>query len=210
MTGNIKHHILIRFMTAALLVLCVLLLAGCGENKAAESQAAQDIEDMRYVELDQETNAELESMLSDQGREFLEMFLGKAGEFDYTITGSDEADDNVIVHVRITTYDFASEYLRSWSEFLEESDSAVSAAGAEDSKDTAKQEKAYDSAKLYETLFRNLSNVQNKDYTANVDITCMKGEDGAWKSDAASNAALRDAILGGMIREIRQLAEMSG
>lgn len=175
-----------------MLAASVLMLTGCAGSRAAETKAATDLENMRYVELDPATDAEMESILSDQGREYFEMFLGKAGEFDYTITGSDETAEGdgeaVTVHVRITTYDFGSEYLKSWSEFLESS-------GEE-----------YDTAALYETLFRNLSNVQTKDYIADVDIKCTQDEDGAWQTDAERNPDLKNAILGGMINEISSLA----
>lgn len=179
-------------MLASLLAVCVIMLAGCRGNTAYEAKVASDLEDMRYVELDPETDAEIEGILSEQGREYFEMFLGKAGEFEYKITGSDEADggEKVIVHVRINTYDFGSEYLKSWSEFLEKS--------GED----------YDSAVLYETLFKNLSNIQSKDYIADADITCTMDGNGEWQTDAKSNAALRNAILGGMINEISGLANI--
>lgn len=173
---------------AAVIAAVVLVFAGCAGSSGAEAKAAADLEDMRYVELDQETDAELQSMLSDQGKEYFEMFLGKAGEFEYKVTGTDEEGDAAVVHVRIITYDFGSEYLRSWSEFLEGSDGE------------------YDSAVLYETLFRNLSNVKEKDHIADIDIRCTRSEDGSWETDAKRNAALRNAILGGMIEEISNLA----
>lgn len=179
-------------MLASLLAVSVFMLAACKGSTAYEAKVASDLEDMRYVELDPETDAEIEGILSEQGREYFEMFLGKAGEFEYKITGSDEADggEKVIVHVRINTYDFGSEYLKSWSEFLEKS--------GED----------YDSAVLYETLFKNLSNIQSKDYIADADITCTMDGNGEWQTDAKSNAALRNAILGGMINEISGLADI--
>lgn len=195
-----------RMLAAAMIAVCVLMLAGCSGNKAAEAAVTADLEDMRYVELDPETDAELESMLSDRGKEYFEMFLGKAGEFDYRITDSRDGEDadTVIVTVRITTYDFASEYLKSWSEFLEDPGSVKP---AEEGKDKAAADaQEYDSARLYETLFRNLSNVQNKDHVTDVDIRCTKAEDGSWQTDAKRNGALRNAILGGMIDEISSLA----
>lgn len=179
-------------MVAALLAASLLMLTGCAGRSDAERKVVEDLEDMRYVELDPGTDAELESILSDQGKEFFEMFLGKAGEFEYRITGSEsaesEAGEAVTVHVRINTYDFGSEYLKSWSEFLE---------GSGD---------AYDTGLLYETLFRNLSSIQSKDYVSEVDIRCEKDENGEWRTDAKSNPSLRNAIFGGMIGEISELA----
>ena len=150
---------------------------------------------MRFVEIDPETEAELENVLSDRGMEYFEMFLGKAGEFDYEITGADAKGDEAIVHVRIKTYDFATEYLKSWTEFLD----STGRGGEEDAAE-------YDTALLYETLFKNLSSIQDKNYTADADIICTRDEEGGWTTDAKSNSILKNAILGGMIREISSLA----
>ena len=195
-TGRKKNRTAAVLMSA--IVMLAVLLSGCSGQSGAELKVSEDLESMRYVELDPEINAELESMLSDQGKEYYEMFLGKAGEFDYSITGTDSTDGNTVVHVRITTYDFASEYLKSWTEFLEPYENG------KDGKDGSGSEN-FDSAILYETLFRNLSSIQEKDYIADVDIACAE-EDGKWHTDAAANAALKDAILGGMIAEMRSLA----
>lgn len=191
--NNTDRKLIVRLTAAALMIAVVLMLAGCSGGNGAEAKAAEDIGSMRDVSLDQETEAELESMLSEEGIEYLQSFLDKAGDFDYKITGSDDAGDGsgeVIVHVRVTAYDFASEYLKSWSEFLEGS------------------AETYDSAVLYETLFRNLSNVTDKDYISEVDIRCSQDEEGEWTTDAKINSALRNAILGGMISEISSLAGM--
>ena len=99
-------------------------------------------------------------------------------------------------HVRVTTYDFGSEYLRSWSDFLEDYESGK------------KDDSQYDSSKLYEMLFRNLSNIQKKEYIGYADISCVQDETGAWQTDAADNVSVRNAILGGMLEEIRILADV--
>ena len=76
---------------SAIMILAVIF-AGCSGQSGAELKVSEDLESMRYVELDPEINAELEGLLSDQGREYYEMFLGKAGEFDYANTGADRTD----------------------------------------------------------------------------------------------------------------------
>ena len=96
-------------------------MAGCGES-GAEVKVTEDLESMRYVELDEKVGEEINSMLSDQGKEFFEMFLAKAGEFEYEIIdtdkgGGDESEETVTVRIR--TYPFASEYLRTWTDYLE-------------------------------------------------------------------------------------------
>lgn len=219
MSNNKTNRSIAAILIAAVLTVSVLLLCGCTDRGAAEAAVASDLEDMRYVEIDGQTDSELENLLSDQGREYYEIFLGKAGEYDFKITGSDTSDtdekDAVIVHVHITTYDFGSEYLRSWSEFLEASEKNKAEAAEKTKKDkkSKKLKKSgqdtsdgYDSAMLYETLFRNLSNVQNKTYNADVDITCTMDGSGAWQTDARRNVRLRNAILGGMLDEVSSLA----
>lgn len=195
---RMKHKYSITAAVLAAVMILTLMLAGCGGRSGAELKVGEDLESMRYVELDPRINAELEGMLSDQGREYYEMFLGKAGEFDYAITGADRTDDGTVVHVRITTYDFASEYLKAWTEFLEPYEN-------DESKKSGDGKENFDSAQLYETLFRNLSSLADKKYIADVDINCEE-QDGKWYTDAATNAALRDAILGGMLSEMSSLA----
>ena len=225
-TKRLFNIIMIMLLAAGMLA----LLGGCGIN-GAEAKVTEDLESMRYVELDPNVEAEMNSILTDKGKEYFEMFLAKAGEFEYEIT--DSKDDEVTV--RITTYDFASEYLRSWSEFLEEADAraAEEKAGAEEKQadQDAEGENAvdiaidavgkavngepeeeydpYDDAELYERLFANLSKVKNKDYITEVAISCTQNEDGSWETDAKSNLELRNAILGGMLNEIAGLAEVS-
>ena len=186
---------LIRIAALAAMLAAALLLASCSDTSGAELKVTEDLESMRYVELDSEIEAEIEATLSDRGKEFFEMFLGKAGEFDYEITGADTNGDEAVVNVRITTYDFAREYLKSWSEFLEASETGADGEAAE-----------YDTALLYETIFRNLSSIQEKEYTADAAVICTRGGDGSWTTDAASNAALRNAVLGGLLGEIQSLA----
>lgn len=172
-------------------VLICAVTAGCSES-GAEVKVTEDLESMRYVELDENVSEEINSMLSDQGREFFEMFLASAGEFEYEIIdtdkgGGDETEETVTVRIR--TYPFASEYLRTWTDYLESS-----------------EDDEYDDAKLYEGLFRNLSSLNQKDYIADVEINCYSDEEGSWVTDARSNPDLLDAILGGMLNEIVGLA----
>ena len=187
-----RHNRIIKLFTVILsAALFCAGMAGCGES-GAEVKVTEDLESMRYVELDEKVGEEINSMLSDQGKEFFEMFLAKAGEFEYEIIdtdkgGGDESEETVTVRIR--TYPFASEYLRTWTDYLESS-----------------EDDEYDDAKLYEGLFRNLSSLNQKDYLTDVTINCYSDEEGSWVTDARSNPDLLDAILGGMLNEIVGLA----
>lgn len=191
-----RHSSVISVLIAAvMLAVSVIVLPGCSELSGAEARVSEDLESMRYVELDPAVSEEIEDMLSDTGREYFEMFLGKAGEFDYEIVSSEEGDDATVVKVRITTCDFASEYLRTWSEFLEEQSGTDG-------------QSEFDSGLLYETLFKNLSVIRKKDYISYVDINCIQDEAGEWQTDAKSSPELMNAILGGMVSEMKNLAEL--
>ena len=185
-----------------------LLLSGCGGAKGDAAAVREDLESMRYVELDPDTEAEIENILSDQGKEYFEMFLSKAGEFEYEIIDSheEESGSETSVTVRIKTYDFASEYLRSWSEFLEKNGSGTMENGTIQGDE---EQPEYDQAELYETLFKNLSNASEKSYITETEIHCTESEDGSWHTDAKVSTAVKNAILGGMLNEIASLAGAS-
>ena len=212
----IRHNLLKTSAAAVFfLLLSVVMLTGCSAGSGAETKVTEDLESMRYVELDPDVESEISGILSDKGKAYFELFLSKAGEFDYKITDSRKAkasdiktsdpavkaaSEVTVVTVRISTYDFASEYLRSWSDYLERSD-------AEQAESGSGKEKEFDEAELYEELFRNLSNVKDKDHISDIEINCIQDPEGNWQTDALSSAALKDAILGGMLNEIAGLAE---
>ncbi len=225
-TKTVKNKEIYILLFTLLMVVCIAAATGCGGRNGAEVKVSEDLEAMRYVELEPGAEAEINSMLTDKGKDYFEMFLAKAGEFEYEITGSKDSE----VTVRITTYDFASEYLRAWSEFLEDADAKAETQESEKAKTpeteaedpvelamdavdeavNGKEEyNPYDDAELYEKLFRRLSNVKDKNYKAEVTVTCTQAEDGTWETDAKNNTELRNAILGGMLNEIAGLAELS-
>lgn len=170
-----------------------LMLAGCGGESGAEARVKEDLESMRSVELDQDTASEIESLMNNEGKEYYQKFLKMAGDFDYEISQTEKKDGAAVVTVKIRTYDFGSEYLKTWADFLEASETSGDGSG-------------YDTAKLYEMLFQNLSSLQKKEYTGYVDIKCTQGSDGKWSSDATADPGVRNAVFGGMLYEINSLA----
>lgn len=184
--------------TSVLLILamCVglMLLSGCSKS-GAEKQVEADLESMRNLELDEELSSELESILSDDGKEHFGNFKKLANAYEYEVIESKkvEGEDEtaIIVTVRIRTYSFGREYLKTWTEYLEK-----------------KGEAEFDQAEFYEMLMKNLGRLESKGYYSDVDVVCIdpKG-DGNWITNAASNADLRNAMLGGMPAEIAKLAQ---
>ena len=190
-----EHRTRLFSIIAAAVLLIGVILTGCSGQDSAEAQVKADIESMRAVELDSSVSSEIKSMMSEQGREYYDAFMDKAGNFDYKIMGSEEENDTAVVQVRITTYDFGSEYLKSWTEFLEQPGAA-----SEDGSSV------YDTAALYETLFRNLSSLDKKEYIGYAEVECTRQNGGTWVTDADSNRELHNAMLGGMLSEIGTLA----
>lgn len=169
-------------MLAALLVSC--------SQSGATAQVKADLESMRHIELDPEMTEEISGMLGSEGKDDMEEFLEKAGEFDFDIQKTEDGEDYSLVTVRITSYCFGREYLKTWNDYLEKEGDGE-----------------FDPASFYSMLMDNLSEVEDKTFSRKVTITCIDDDSGNWTTDALSNSELRNAIFGGMLREIAALAE---
>lgn len=182
----------IAFILVLAFCIGMILLAGCSKS-GAEKQVEADLEGMRNIELDEELSSELESILSEEGKKNFGRFRELAGEYEVEIIDSEksETDSSVTVTVRIRTYSFGREYLRTWTEYLEN-----------------RGENDFSQSEFYELLMKNLSTLESKGYYSDVEVVCIEPvSDGSWLTDAATNAGLRDAILGGMPSEIAALAQ---
>ena len=171
----------------------LIMLGSCSES-GAEKQVRTELDSMREMAFDEAATEELTSFLSSNGKADFREFIEKAGKFEYSITGSEASPDDpeaILVTVRITTYCFGREYLRTWNDYLEKS-----------------ADKDFDQAEFYNLMMQNLSAVTDKTFTREVKVSC-KEEDGSWATNAAGNYELRDAILGGMLNEIASLAEIN-
>ncbi len=183
----------ISILAATLLALSIIF-TGCASN-GAEKQVKEDLNSMKNIDLYGDLTAELENELSDKGKENFEKFKALAAQYEYDIIETEESeaedDDSIIVTVRIRTYNFGREYLRTWTEYLE-----------------VLGEDEFDQSEFYELLMENLSSLESKGYYQDVDIVCIDAlGDGAWQTDVSSNPELRNAILGGMPAEMAALAE---
>lgn len=181
------------------LMLCLLMLvmtAGCAAKSDAEKKVAAELDALKTSESIGIEVSGLKSSLSDEGRENFDTFLKKLKDFDYEITGvsEDPEGDAAAVTVRIITYDFGREYLAEWTEYLKEHDDAVSGDG--------------ELIDFYEELFERLAAAEKKDCIKDVDITCAKPLDnGEWIANIKDNEKLQDAVFGGMLSEMKTLAD---
>ena len=138
---------------------------------------------------------ELRNSLSDEGKEDFDSFAAKLRDFDYEISdvskSDDSEDESTLVTVKIKTYDFGKEYLSEWTDYLKEHKEGPDA----------------DETAFYEDLFERLSELDDKDYIRKVGIVCIEPIDnGEWIANVKENEELQDAIFGGMLGEMKDLA----
>ena len=179
------------------LLLCALMLvmtAGCAQMSEAEKRVEKELDALKTSESVGSEVSGLKKSLSEEGAKNFDTFITKLRDFDYEIIGTAEGDDCTIVTVRIRTYDFGREYLAVWTDYLKEHDDLLS----EDD----------DLTDFYEQLFARLAGLEKKEYIRDVEITCVDPlGSGEWIADIKDNEQLQDAVFGGMMSEMKALAE---
>ena len=184
-------------MLATLLIAC-LILGGCSQKSAPEQKVTDELNGLKTSESVGSEVITLRDSLSDEGKDAFDGFLKKLRDFDYEITCCEERNGEdgsyTVVTVRIRTYDFGKEYLATWTDYLKEH------------KDTIDKES--DLTDFYEELFKRLSALDERSYIRDVEIVCMDPiENGEWIAGIKDNEDLQDAVFGGMMGEMKALAE---
>lgn len=182
---------------ATLLIAC-LILGGCSQKSAPEQKVTDELNGLKTSESVGSEVITLRDSLSDEGKDAFDGFLKKLRDFDYEITCCEERNGEdgsyTVVTVRIRTYDFGKEYLATWTDYLKEH------------KDTIDKES--DLTDFYEELFKRLSALDERSYIRDVEIVCMDPiENGEWIAGIKDNEDLQDAVFGGMMGEMKALAE---
>ena len=176
------------------LLLCAASAAGCAARSGAQKKVAGELDALKSSESVGSEVSDIKKILSDDGKEDFDAFLKKLRDFDYELTGEEASGDHTAVNVRIRTYDFGRAYLAEWTDYLREH---------EDSLNTDD-----DLAGFYEELFGRLAALDKKECIKDVEITCIEPLDnGEWIADIKDNEQLQDAIFGGMMSEMKALAE---
>lgn len=176
----------------AAVVIAAMVLTGCKSKPEtfpeAEARVSEELDAIKTAEPTDETIQSLTSVAGEFDGAMLDGYLAKLKEFDYEITNSrkGEEDNSCIVTVKITTYDFANEYLRAWNEYMEV------------------EEGNRWQSQFYSFLLLRLGSVSNKDYVEEVDINC-KEDGGKWTTDLKTNDRLINALSGGMMDEVKRL-----
>lgn len=181
----------------AAIVMAVIVLTGCSKEPErfpeAEAEVAAELDKIKSADMsDDSLKMFTESVSGDFDGSMLEGYVTKLKDFDYEILGSQktEEENTVAVDVRITTYDFGNEYLRAWEEHMMQ--------------DEANRWEN----QFYSFLLLRLGSVSSKDYVSDAKVICTdpKG-DGNWETDIKSNEELMNAVSGGMLNEIKNLAK---
>ena len=175
------------------LLLCILIAAGCAAKSEPEKKVAKELDALKTSESVGSEVSNMKKLLSDDGKDSFDKFLGKLRDFDYELMGVKEEKDHATVTVRIKTYDFGRAYLAEWTDYLREHSGSLSG----DEELTG----------FYEELFARLGALDKKESIKDVEIVCIKPLDnGEWIANIKENEELQDAVFGGMMSEMKTLA----
>lgn len=186
-----------RFVICAIIVSLCLSFAGCSAS-GAKAEVKADLDSLKTSSTAGTQLESLRNMVSKDTGKNIDGFLTKVRDFDYEVVseeGSSQDDGkSAVIKLRITTYDFGSEYLATMKDYMQK----------EDYKADAEQ----DSREFYDELFGRLTAIEGKKYTKDVDVIayCPEGSS-EWITNIKNNEALQDAILGGMPSEMKALSE---
>jgi len=180
---------------ALVLMLALAVMCGCADRSGASEKVSKELDSLKSSDFTGSELTELRNSLSDEGKEDFDSFAAKLRDFDYEISdvskSDDSEDESTLVTVKIKTYDFGKEYLSEWTDYLKEHKEGPDA----------------DETAFYEDLFERLSELDDKDYIRKVGIVCIEPIDnGEWIANVKENEELQDAIFGGMLGEMKDLA----
>jgi len=186
-----KKNILITICAALL----ALLLAACSTG-GAKGEVETELERLKTSETAAASLAAVKEKLPESAGGDFDSFLANVRDFDYKILGNEVRNDGdgeyTLVTVKIRSCDFGREYLATWKDYMKTHKNA----SAEDA----------EGAEFYEELFSRLAGLKRKQHVSYVDVKVTESEDGSLTTDIQTNEELQDALFGGMISEMKNLA----
>lgn len=191
-----KNKGFILFIIIMLLTSMPAALASCGsgtnEFAEAEEQVAKELDALKSGSGDMPAMTKISEDM-EISESLMASYAEKLRDFEYVIAGSGKSEDgkSVNVTVIITTYDFGSVYLETWNDRMK-----------------IEESQRYDN-QFFGDLFTRFASLSVKNYTGQAVIACTRGEDGNWATDIKTNPGLVNAISGGMVAEMTELAEDS-
>jgi hypothetical protein len=173
-----------------------VIFAACSGGGAAGG-VESELEKLKSSGPSEASLAAVKEDLPEEAGDDFEAFLAKVRDFDYKVLGSEVKNDGdgkyTLVTVKITSYDFGREYLATWKDYLKTHENA----SAEDA----------EGAEFYTELFSRLAGLKKKQHVSYVDVKATEAGDGSWTTDIQTSEELQDALFGGMIGEMKDLAD---
>lgn len=190
--NNIYKVAIMLLMILLALTSVVMASCGTGSNEFAEAET-EVTKELEALKNGSSAVPQVAGASEEVSEEMMSAYAEKLRDFDYVIAGSGKSEDgeSVVVTVNITTYDFGSVYLETWNDRMKIEESL-----------------RYDS-QFYSDLLTRFAALSVKNYTGQAAIVCKKDGEGKWTTDMSTNHGLINAISGGMLDEMNELAEES-
>lgn len=180
-----------ELLALMLVVVTVFALAGCGKKDSPTTAVETALNELKESEITDTLLDTSQANLSDDVKKSYKEFMEKLHEFDYEIVKESISDDgdSATVEVKITTYSFGNAYLNSYEEIIEKHEVSEITGDI-----------------LYGNLFKNMSELEDKNFTKTVTIDCKKPDD-KWTAELNGNRAFQNAIFGDLIEILTELAQ---
>ncbi len=177
--------------------------AGCGAKEPSPTEVLDSyLSTIKAEGFDPSAlNMEEEDMgeLVGSDAEFVNNLLGKMQEFEYELSNEVIEEDKATVDVKITTYGLGSAFTETVSSYFQQAFVlAFSDASEEEIKD------------LFVNMFKEKLDTMAKSYEKTVTVEMVKGEEGWEIKDKDTDSPLYDALLGGLVTSVKNMAEAFG
>lgn len=183
-----------KFKTALYVLLVATLVFTLSSCKSADpsAQVEKDIDTLKDAELSTKLLESGVIDIGDEAKESSRLFFDKIMDFDYEIVDEKLSDDETEadVVIEISSYDFGTKYLDVWGDISE-------------GKLTASDED-----ELYKVFFDEMSKLEDKTLKTKITVHCKKSDDGEWQTDLLSNSDFQEALLGGLMDIVTELANL--
>lgn len=193
--NGLLKKVLIGAVSAAVLV----GLTACSVGVKPSKQVSAELDKIKESELSaDEANVfgDNETLKDKYGEDYRAM-VAKLREFDYEIKEEQLSEDgkSATVSVTITTYDFGEAYRKTNRQAAK----AAKKGKIDDKTDVQDY--------VYELLLKNMNAVTEKSYSKDVNIECSRNDKGDWSTGIGDNEALQDAIMGGYLSAVQEIAK---
>ena len=185
---------------AAAMAICLLLcliFTSCSPHVTPGDQVAKELD---AIKSDTSRDTFKQVLLGNEFlpaafREDYEAVVDRIRDFDYEIKSESFNEDKTeaTVVVSITTYDFGAAYGDTYDRVVRDAAEEVITEGTD--------VRRY----VLFLMLKKMLEIEEKSYTAEVEVHCVRNEEGDWVTDIDRNDPLLDAMTGGMMSAIEQI-----